>query len=72
MFPFICMILDKDSFGMIIWTHVLTRLGRKWRHNKIHELMRMAEAMRRKDKSSPRLEADYIANNLLKRVDIFT
>ena len=43
------MILDIGSFGDIIRTHVLTRLGRKWRHNKIHELMRMAEAMRRKD-----------------------
>jgi len=49
MFLFIFMILDIGSFGDIIRTHVLTRLGRKWRHNKIHELMRMAEAMRRKD-----------------------
>jgi len=48
-FPFIFMIIDKGSFGNIIRTHVLTRLGLKWRHNKIHELMRMAEAMRRKD-----------------------
>jgi len=39
------MILDIGSFGDIIRTHVLTLLGRKWRHNKIHELMRMAEAM---------------------------
>jgi len=29
MFPFIFMILDKGSFGNIIGTHVLTRLGRK-------------------------------------------
>jgi len=29
MFPFIFMILDKGSFGIIIRTHVLTRLGRK-------------------------------------------
>jgi len=49
MFPFIFMILDKGSFGIIIRTHALTRLGRKWCHNKIHELMRMAKAMRRKD-----------------------
>ena len=49
MFPFIFMILDIGSFGDLIRTHVLMRLGRKWRHNKIHELMRMAEAMRRKD-----------------------
>jgi len=29
MFPFIFMILDKGSFGNIIRTRVLTRLGRK-------------------------------------------
>ena len=47
---FFIMILDKGSFGNIIRTHVLTRVGRRWRHTKIHELMRMAEAMRREDK----------------------
>jgi len=29
MFPFIYMILDIGSFGNIIWTHVLMRLGQK-------------------------------------------
>ena len=47
---FFFMILDVSSFGKIIRTHVLSRIGREWRHTKIHELMRMAEAMRREDK----------------------
>ena len=43
------MILDVSSFVNIIWTHVLSRIGHELSHTKIHELLRMAEAMRRMD-----------------------
>jgi len=49
-FLFFFIILDVSSFGKIIRTHAPTRTGCKWRHIRIHELMRMAEAMRREDK----------------------
>ena len=42
-------IYDLRSFSKIIWTHALTQIGHKCRHTKIHELLRMAEAMKRED-----------------------
>ena len=43
------MIPDVSLYGKIIQTHPLTRIGCKWHHSKIHELIKMAEAMRKKD-----------------------
>jgi len=48
-FLFFFIILDVSSFGKILRTHALTQTGCKCCHTRIHELMRMAEAMRRED-----------------------
>jgi len=42
-------VFDANSFGKIVQTHTLATIGSKLRHTTIHDLMRMAEAMRRED-----------------------